>query len=359
MNKAIETAKRAAATELDPRWTSVVSRSPEAEGKFYYSVATTGVYCRPTCAARLARPENVRFYKTCEEAEKAGFRPCKRCKPDELSLTEQHAAIVAEACRLLANSEEVPSLERLAEHAGLSVFHFHRLFKAATGVTPKQYAAAHRSDRVRSKLRQSGTITEAIYDAGYNSNGRFYAQSNEMLGMTPSDYRSGGSRTDIRFAVGECSLGSILVATSERGICAILMGDDPEALTRDLQDRFPGANLIGGDAEFEQLVAKVVGFVEAPRTGLDLPLDVRGTAFQQRVWQALRKIPAGSRASYADIAAQIGAPKSVRAVAQACAANALAVAIPCHRVVRSNGALSGYRWGVARKSALLEREGAP
>lgn len=299
------------------------------------------------------------FYETRTDAEKAGFRPCKRCKPDEPSLAEQHAAIIADACRLLATSEEAPSLERLAEHAGLSLFHFHRLFKAATGVTPKQYGAAHRSDRVRRKLRQSATITEAIYEAGYNSNGRFYAQSNELLGMTPSDYRSGGLQAEIRFAVGECSLGSILVAASDRGICAILLGDDPDALTRDLQDRFPDANLIGGDAEFERLVAKVVGFVEAPRTGLDLPLDVRGTAFQQRGWQALRKIPAGSRASYADIAEHIGSPKSVRAVAQACGANAVAVAIPCHRVVRSDGGLSGYRWGVARKRALLEREGAP
>jgi AraC family transcriptional regulator of adaptative response/methylated-DNA-[protein]-cysteine methyltransferase len=230
------------------------------------------------------------------------------------------------------------------------------VFKAITGLTPKEYAAANRENRLRSKLGKSGTVTEAIYDAGYNSNGRFYETSNDVLGMTPSNYRAGGASTEIRFAVGECSLGSILVAKSERGICAILLGDDPDALTRDLQDQFPQANLIGGDAEFEQLVSKVVGFVEAPALGLDLPLDVRGTAFQQRVWQALQKIPAGSTASYSDIAKRIGLPKSVRAVAQACGANALAVAIPCHRVVRNNGALSGYRWGVERKRALLERE---
>jgi len=238
----------------------------------------------------------------------------------------------------------------------MSPYHFHRVFKGVTGLTPKAYAAAHRARRVRAELTHSQTVTEAIFDAGFNSGGRFYATSDELLGMTPTDYRAGGARADIRFAVGECSLGSILVARSEKGVCAILLGDDPEQLTRDLQDRFARANLIGGDREFERLVAKIVGFVEAPAIGLDLPLDVRGTAFQQRVWQALRKIPAGSTASYSDIAQRIGAPKAVRAVAQACAANNIAIAIPCHRVVRNDGALSGYRWGVERKRALLARE---
>jgi AraC family transcriptional regulator, regulatory protein of adaptative response / methylated-DNA-[protein]-cysteine methyltransferase len=344
------------AAQDDPRWAFVAARDPAADGKFYYSVATTGVYCRPSCGARLARPENIRFHETCEDAEKAGFRPCKRCKPDQDALAEQHAAKVAAVCRLIESSEEPPSLEQLANHAGWSVYHFHRVFKAITGVTPTQYAAAQRAKRVRSKLGGSSTVTEAIYSAGYNSNGRFYEASNQILGMTPSSYRSGGARMEICFAVGGCSLGSILVARSERGICAILLGDDPDALARDLQDRFPRANLIPGDAGFDQLVAKVVGFVEAPALGLALPLDIRGTAFQQRVWQALRKIPAGSTASYTEIARRIGSPKSARAVAQACATNALAVAIPCHRVVRSDGALSGYRWGVPRKKALLERE---
>ncbi len=356
MNKSVKNAQLAAATETDSRWASVVARDSEADGKFYYSVKTTGVYCRPSCASRLARPENVRFHATCKDAEKAGFRPCRRCKPNQASPVEQHAAKIEAACRLIEKAEEAPNLERLASHAGLSTYHFHRVFKAITGLTPKKYAAAHRAKRVRSKLGKSGTVTEAIYDAGYNSNGRFYATSNEVLGMTPTNYRAGGVGTNIRFAVGECSLGSILVAQSERGICAILLGDDPEALTRDLQDQFPQANLIGGDAEFEQLVSKVVGFVEAPGLGLDLPLDVRGTVFQQRVWQALGKIPSGSTASYTDIARLIGSPNSVRAVAQACGANALAVAIPCHRVVRNDGALSGYRWGVERKRILLERE---
>jgi AraC family transcriptional regulator of adaptative response/methylated-DNA-[protein]-cysteine methyltransferase len=341
----------------DPRWASVVARDPQA--KFYYSVKTTGVYCRPFCAARLPRPENVQFHRTCEDAEKAGFRPCKRCKPDQAPPNEQHAGKIASTCRLIENSETPPSLESLAQRVGLSTYYFHRIFKAATGLTPKEYAAAHRGNLVRKSLNKSDTVTEAIYDAGYNSNSRFYETSNQVLGMTPSNYRSGGAQTDIRFAVGECSLGSILVAQSDRGICAILLGDDPDSLARDLQDQFPKANLIGGDPSFERLVAKVVGFVEAPALGLDLPLDVRGTAFQQRVWQSLRKIPAGSTASYTDIAKLIGSPNSVRAVAQACGANALAVAIPCHRVVRNDGALSGYRWGVERKRVLLEKESHP
>jgi AraC family transcriptional regulator of adaptative response/methylated-DNA-[protein]-cysteine methyltransferase len=298
----------------------------------------------------------VQFHATCEEAEKAGFRPCKRCKPNQASPVDQHAEKIASACRLIETSETQPSLELLAQHVGLSTYHFHRLFKAATGLTPKAYAAAHRVNLVRKSLSKSDTVTGAIYDAGYNSNSRFYETSNQVLGMTPSDYRAGGPQTDIRFAVGECSLGSILVAQSDRGICAILLGDDPDSLARDLQNQFPKANLIGGDTGFERLVAKVVGFVEAPALGLDLPLDVRGTAFQQRVWQALRRIPVGSTASYTDVAELIGSPNSVRAVAQACGANALAVAIPCHRVVRNDGALSGYRWGVERKRALLKKE---
>ncbi len=356
MNMATKIELQAAATVDDPRWAAVVARDPTADGKFFYSVKTTGVYCRPSCAARAARPENIEFHLTAADAERAGFRPCKRCKPDQPPLAERHAARVAELCRLIETAETVPSLEELANHAGLSPHHLHRLFKAVTGLTPKAYATAHRAQRMRTELERSSTVTEAIYSAGYSSNGRFYEKSNQVLGMTPTNYRAGGANTEIRFAIGECSLGSILVAASRRGVCAILLGDDPDALARDLQDRFPRADLIGGDARFEQLVAKVVAFVEAPGLGLDLPLDVRGTAFQQRVWQALREIPAGATVSYAEIAKRIGAPKAVRAVAQACAANALAVAIPCHRVVRNDGGLSGYRWGVDRKRALLDRE---
>lgn len=355
-NMSTKSGGRATPTIRDPRWAAVLARDRTADGKFFYSVKTTGVYCRPSCAARAARPENVRFHPTAADAERAGFRPCKRCKPDQPPLAEQHAARVAELCRIIENAARPPALAALARHAGMSAYHLHRVFKAVTGLTPGAYAAAHRGRRVRAALARSATVTEAIYGAGYGSSGRFYEKSNALLGMTPTSYRAGGANTQIRFAIGQCSLGAILVAASARGVCAILMGDDPDALARDLQDRFPRAELIGGDAGFERLVAKVVGFVEAPALGLALPLDVRGTAFQQRVWQALRRIPAGKTVSYGELARRIGAPQAARAVASACAANALAVAIPCHRVVRNDGGLSGYRWGVERKRALLKRE---
>lgn len=351
-------ATSASQTTRDPRWKLVVARDASANGQFYYSVKTTGVYCKPSCGAKPARPENVNFHLTREDAEAAGFRPCKRCKPEQAPLAEQHAAKVEQICRLIEHSEYIPKLADLAAHAGMSVYHFHRVFKTATGLTPKAYADAHRAQTLREKLGEDVSVTEAIYEAGYSSNSRFYEASGDILGMTPSRYRKGGAGTDIRFAVGECCMGAILVASSAIGVCAILMGDDAEALVRDLQDRFPQSNLIGGDAGYELLVAKVVGFIEAPKLGLDLPLDVRGTAFQQRVWQALRQIPHGKTATYTEIAASIGMPKAVRAVAQACAANALAVAIPCHRVVRQDGLLSGYRWGIARKRALLNIEAA-
>ncbi|MFC4160254.1 bifunctional DNA-binding transcriptional regulator/O6-methylguanine-DNA methyltransferase Ada [Chitinimonas lacunae] len=356
MNAASKYAIQAAATERDPRWAAVKARDAACDGLFYYSVATTGVYCRPSCPARQARPGHVTFHGSREEAERAGFRPCKRCRPDQPPLTAQHAAVVTAACRLIETAEEMPSLDTLAQQAGLSRYHFHRLFKANTGLTPRQYAAAQRAARLRERLGEASSVTAAAFDAGYQSNARFYAATDQVLGMKPTTYRAGGVQVAIRFAVGQCSLGAILVAQSERGLCAILLGDDPDRLLRDLQDRFPHAELLGGDAAFEQLVAQVVGFVEAPALGLALPLDVRGTAFQQRVWQALCKIPPGETASYSEIAERIGAPRAVRAVAQACAANALAVAIPCHRVLRQDGSLSGYRWGVERKRALLERE---
>ncbi len=343
-------------TVTDPRWAAVLARDAGADGRFFYSVRTTGVYCRPSCAARNPRPENVAFHPTTAAAERAGFRPCRRCKPNEPSLVDQRARRVAELCRFIRSADHIPSLKELASRTGLSTYHLHRVFKSVTGLTPRAYAAANRAERLRTELGRTDTITEAIYGTGFNSAGRFYEESGRTLGMTPTDYRAGGENTEIRFAVGECSLGSILIAASARGVCAILMGDDPDRLTRDLQDRFPQAGLIGGDADFEGLVAKVIGFVESPGIGLDLPLDVRGTAFQQRVWQALTKIPAGAAVSYSDLAKQIGSPNSARSVARACAANQLAVAIPCQRVVRRDGGLSGYRWGAQRNRALLERE---
>ncbi len=340
----------------DPRWAQIVARDTSADGRFWYSVATTGVYCRPSCPSRRANPKNVALHDTIESARATGFRPCKRCNPEGPSREGENAALVARACRLIEDSEDEPSLEDLAARLGRSPSYFHRLFKAATGLTPKAYAAAHRAKRLRAGLDTGASVTEAIYDAGFNSSGRFYAQSTGMLGMTPTQYRAGGRNEEIRFALGQSSLGAVLVASSPRGVAAILLGDDPEALLRDLQDRFPKARLIGMDRDYEALVARVCGLVEQPGLGLDLPLDVRGTVFQRRVWQVLQDIPAGERVSYAEVARRIGAPSATRAVAGACAANNLAVAIPCHRVVRNDGALSGYAWGVERKRALLDRE---
>jgi AraC family transcriptional regulator of adaptative response/methylated-DNA-[protein]-cysteine methyltransferase len=333
-----------------------VARDKTADGHLWYSVATTGVYCRPSCPSRVANPKNIQLHDTLESAKATGFRPCRRCNPDGQSIECEHAALVEKACRIIEKSEEEPALEKLANAIGRSPSYFHRVFKAATGLTPKNYAAAHRAEKLRQGLACGNTVTEAIYDAGFNSSGRFYENSTDMLGMTPSQYRAGGANEEIKFAVGQTSLGAILVASSKKGVAAILLGDDADQLVRNLQDRFPKAHLIGADRDYEALIARVVALVEAPRIGLDLPLDVRGTAFQQRVWQALREIPVGGTVCYAEIARRIGCLQAARAVAAACAANHLAIAIPCHRVVRNDGALSRYAWGVERRRALLDRE---
>lgn len=347
---------RSAVVANDPRWARIVARDRTADGHLWYSVITTGVYCRPSCPSRSANPKNVQLHNTVEEARATGFRPCKRCHPDGLSVDAENVAIVARACRLIEESEEEPSLADLAGAVDRSPSYFHRRFKAVTGLTPKNYAAAHRAAKVREGLASGNSVTEAIYDAGFNSSGRFYEKSTNMLGMTPSKYRAGGANEEIRFAVGETSLGDILVASSKNGVACILLGNDPDELVRELQDRFPKARLIGADEDYEALVARVVGFIEAPGLGLDLPLDIRGTAFQRRVWQALQEVPIGQTVSYTEIAQRVGSPNAVRAVAGACAGNNLAVAIPCHRVVRNDGSLSGYAWGVERKQALLKRE---
>jgi AraC family transcriptional regulator of adaptative response/methylated-DNA-[protein]-cysteine methyltransferase len=333
-------------------------RDAAYDGRFFYAVATTGVYCRPSCAARPARRENVSFYHSVETAESAGFRACKRCRPDRIGEPHPQVEAVARACRLIESSEEIPSLDELAGAAGLSAFHFHRVFRKVTGVTPKAYANAARARRVAEGLRTVDTVTSAIYGAGFNASSRFYETATARLGMTPTALRRGAAGEEIRFAVGQCSLGAVLVAATGKGVCAILLGDEPDGLVRDLQDRFPKAELRGGDAEFDRIVARAVGLVEVPGQSLDLPLDIRGTAFQQRVWEALRAIPAGTTASYSEIAKAIGHPTASRAVASACAHNPLAIAIPCHRVVRIDGDASGYRWGIERKRELLSRERA-
>jgi AraC family transcriptional regulator of adaptative response/methylated-DNA-[protein]-cysteine methyltransferase len=339
-------------------WEAVANNDERADGTFYYSVRSTGVYCRPSCRSRLPRRENVRFHTTPGEAEKAGFRACKRCRPTAPAAEELHAAAVARVCRLVEGSDEMPNLNALAEEAGLSRFHFHRKFKALIGLTPRAYAAEVRARRLRKELPQSATVTDAIYRSGFNSSGTFHTASTQSLGMTPTRFRDGGNGETIRFSVAASSLGSVLVAATDKGVCSVTLGDDPRALVSELRKRFDRADVAEASKEFDEVVKKVIEFVEQPSIGLEVPLDVRGTAFQARVWRALCEIPPGSTASYTDIARRIGAPKAARAVAQACASNPIAVAIPCHRVVRGDGGLSGYRWGVARKRALLEREAA-
>ena len=341
----------------DDRWAAVQARDAAADGHFVYAVRTTGVYCHPSSTSRLPKRENVDFFDSAEAAEAAGYRCSRRAHGDQTSTAAKRAALIARACRLIETSETPPLLDALGIELGISPSHLHRLFKAETGLTPKAYSSAYRARKLREKLSSAdASITDAIYGAGFNSNSRFYEASEQLLGMRARDYRAGGAGAVIRFAVGQCSLGAILVAQSQRGICAILLGDDPDLLVRDLQDQFPKAEIIGCDGEFEQLVAEVVGFIEAPAIGLHLPLDIRGTAFQERVWRTLCEIPPGMTVSYAEIARRIGSPKAVRAVAQACAKNHIAVAIPCHRVVRRDGDISGYRWGVDRKRELLSRE---
>ncbi|HTI02617.1 MAG TPA: bifunctional DNA-binding transcriptional regulator/O6-methylguanine-DNA methyltransferase Ada [Acidisoma sp.] len=355
------------ATDLPDIWAddaarlaAVRARDPRADGQFFYSVLTTGVFCYPSCAARPALRQHMSFHASAAEAERAGFRPCRRCRPDLPPRTEREAAIIAAACRFIEEAEEPPPLADLARHAGLSPYHFHRLFRRLTGVTPKAYAGAWRQTRVQSHLAAGTRVTEAIYDAGFNSSGRFYAAAPAMLGMTPSRYRAGGNGETIRYAMGESSLGTVAVAATELGICAIFLGDDSASLTADLAARFPQAALQPAEPTFEDWIRQVVAMIDHPEenAALALPLDIRGTAFQRRVWAALRQIPPGETRSYREVAASLGAPSAVRAVAGACAANALAVAIPCHRVIAANGDLAGYRWGSERKRRLLDKEGA-
>ncbi|MEW7314124.1 bifunctional DNA-binding transcriptional regulator/O6-methylguanine-DNA methyltransferase Ada [Buttiauxella gaviniae] len=340
----------------ESRWQAVETRDSRADGQFIFAVKTTGICCRPSCSARHPLRKNVLFFKTLAAAIDAGFRPCKRCQPDKLVPEQQRIDRITQACRLIESSSEPIVLARLAAQVAMSPFHFHRLFKQVTGLTPHAWQKALRAKRLREQLTQGDLVTRAIFDAGYQSGSNFYQQANEVLGMTAKQYRQGGERTVIQFVTGSCWLGEFLVARSERGICAILLGNDAQELGHELETLFPHSSLMTGDEQFAQSVAQVVSFLEHPCEHFSLPLDIQGTAFQQQVWQALRDIPAGQTASYSDIAQRIGKPQAVRAVAGACAANKLAVIIPCHRVVRNDGAISGYRWGVERKRQLLEIE---
>ncbi|HHR6080352.1 TPA: bifunctional DNA-binding transcriptional regulator/O6-methylguanine-DNA methyltransferase Ada [Providencia alcalifaciens] len=342
----------------EQRWNALKLRDKAADGYFVYGVKTSKLYNHPSAAGRLPKRDNVLFFDNEQQAIAQGFHSGKR-RRHEMSLQAQfYQEKIELACRYIEQTNHKFTLAELADYVGISSFHFHRLFKSQTGLTPKAYRDAYLHQKVQTQLQENERITDAIYDAGFHSNSRFYETANSRLGMTPTAWKSGGEGSQIYFSLAVCSLGNVLIAQSPIGICAILLGDDPEQLLNDLQDKFPHAQLIGGNKTFDQVISKVIGFIEAPEIGFDLPLDIRGTAFQQRVWQILRTIPAGKTVSYREIAEKMGTPKSFRAVANACGANILAVAIPCHRVVRTDGGLSGYRWGIDRKRALLLKESA-
>jgi AraC family transcriptional regulator of adaptative response/methylated-DNA-[protein]-cysteine methyltransferase len=347
-------------TPHEARLRAVLDRDATASG-FVYAVSTTGIYCRPGCPSRSPAPGNVRFFDTPALAEQAGFRPCKRCRPDDPAHQDIASDRVAAACRTieqaLADDAPPPHLEALARDAGLSPSHFQRLFKGRTGVTPKEYALAVRDERVREALAAGRSVTEAIYAAGFGAPSRFYERAGRTLGMPPAAYRRGGKGLTVRYASADCFLGMVLAGFTDLGVCAIELGDSREDLVRALGERFPEAVLRDAQGELAPLLAEVAAFVRRPDLGLDLPLDIQGTAFQMRVWQELARIPAGETRTYADVARALDAPGAVRAVAAACAANPLAVAIPCHRVLRKSGALAGYRWGLDRKKQLLDMEG--
>ena len=342
--------------DADGRWQAVMSRDARHGEAFVFAVKTTGIYCRPTCPSRRPKRVNVTFYQTANQARAAGFRPCKRCNPDGVGLDERRLSVVREACRMIDEAEEPPRLKDLAKALGLSPSHFHRQFKGALGVTPREYAAARRIERLQRGLAAGRPVTEAIYEAGFGSDSRVYASSKSALGMSPSEYRAGGKNQAIRYTLAKCELGWLLVAATDQGICNIALGDDRKMLRRTLEERFPGANISRDDETLKDWVSEVARFARTPTRGLSLPLDVRGTAFQRRVWRALQAIPVGETSTYQDIARAIGEPQAHRAVANACGANPLALAIPCHRVLRKDGSLGGYRWGTERKRRLLEWE---
>jgi len=339
-------------------WQAVLNRDASAVGHFYYGVLTTGVFCLPSCGARTPLRTNVAFFKSPAQAKSAGLRPCKRCKPDQETRVP-HAKVIAAACRWLEEAEQEPSLKDLAECYGMSPYHFHRVFKRLTGVTPKGYARSHRGQRIGQALQSQPSVTDAIYEAGYQASSRFYAEAPSRLGMAPKRFKAGGTDSVIRHTIAKTDLGLLLIAATEKGLCMIHFGESEALLRQALQNRFPRATYVAADPEFDAWVGNLLAAVargQAPSAAL--PLDIRGTAFQHQVWQALREIPIGNTASYAEVASAIGKPRAVRAVANACASNDLAIAIPCHRVVRKDGNHGGYRWGEDRKAAILSKESA-
>ena len=340
----------------EERYKAVVARDAEADPAFFYAVITTGVYCYPSCPSKTALKENTRYFETRESAVEGGFRPCRRCLSDSPPLLERQRGLVESACGLINESSGSIKIEDLATSLDVSRYHLQKLFKQFLGLSPKAFAIAARAKSVESSLSSSGSVTQAVYEAGYNQSSTFYADGVERLGMSPKKYQRGGAGLAIRYGFAKTQFGKIIVAATQKGVCCILFGESQAAMVEDLQARFQKAKLERDSAGLDDLLDAVVNEIKNPNNRLALSLDIQGTVFQEKVWQALRDIKPGNTASYLDIAKKIGKPKASRAVAAACAANPLAVVVPCHRVVRSTGEISGYRWGVDRKQQLLTHE---
>jgi AraC family transcriptional regulator, regulatory protein of adaptative response / methylated-DNA-[protein]-cysteine methyltransferase len=340
-------------TELQNKWQQVLARDARQDGRFVFAVRTTGVFCRPSCPSRRPRRDSVEFFAGPREAERAGYRACLRCKPTQVS---EQAQYVLRARQMLDNAEGVVTLAQLSQRVGLSPFHLQRLFKRATGLSPREYQSARRMQHMKTGLRKGEDVTTALYDAGFSSPSRLYENASQQLGMTPGTYRRGGAGATITFAIAPTPVGQMLVAATDRGLCAVRFGESATELEGSLREEFHAASLHRDNAAIGRYVQPLLAGIRGENTIIDLPLDVRATAFQKKVWQALREIPRGETRSYSDVAREIGDPQAVRAVARACASNPVALAVPCHRVVRSDGDLAGYRWGIERKKKLLEGE---
>jgi len=343
--------------ETELYWQAVKANDARFDGAFVLGVKTTGIYCRPSCRARLPKRENVDFYVSPQVAEKQGFRACKRCDPKHVNGVDPQVTRILQACEMI-DSDEMVTLTDLSTAVGLSTYHLQRSFKELIGVSPKKYAEAKKMEKFKEGLRDGSDVTTAMYDAGFGSSSRLYEKASENLGMTPATYKKGGQGMTISYAITDCELGKLLVSRTKRGICSVTFGDDNATLLDGLESEFPNAEIAEDAEDLKTAVDSILKYLEGKTKRLVLPLDLQATAFQMQVWDFLRKIPYGETRSYSQVAEALGDKKKVRAVAQACAKNRVAVVIPCHRVVASDGKLSGYRWGVERKRQLLEREGA-
>ncbi len=339
------------------RWNAVLLKDSSRDGQFVFAVSSTGIYCRPSCPSRRPRPENVSFFQLPEAAERAGYRACLRCRPKETRVADNHVEMAQRVCKLIEESDGEPTtLAKLSQAVGVSPFHLQRTFKSVMGITPSQFAEECRIRKFRTGVRTGGAITQAIYDAGYGSSSRLYEGAASQLGMTPATYGRGGRGAVINYTVVKCHLGHLLVAATSKGVCSVKLGDTPEQLANDLAKEFPSAKIDRDEQSLQPSVRAVVDYLSYKTPHIDLPLDIQATAFQRQVWEQLRAIPYGKTYSYTQVAKAIGQEKAVRAVARACATNPVALVIPCHRVIREDSSLGGYRWGLDRKKQLLKDE---